>query len=247
MRAQRLVLLISPRLDALGPVRAAFFGSLILSWLALLRGDPVNRDGVIYLDAARTILEQGLSAVGQLNPVWMTFSTHVAGIAAATGLKTEAAAHLLNALFLAGACGLLVAVTRRRMPEAAWAACLVALAMPAYNGYRDMVLREFGFWFFCLLALWLAMRWEDAPRWREVVACQAAFAMAACFRLEAIAFYPALMLWQLAAVPAGQRLRRADSIWWPSRRRARTPMPKADSGRTGWSRSSASPTRRGTA
>jgi len=212
VRAQRLVLRNSAWLEAVGPVRAAFFGSLILSWLALLRGDLVNRDGVIYLDAARTILEQGLAAVGQLNPVWMAFSTLVAGIAALTGLKPEAAAHLLNALFLAGACGLLVAVTRRRMPEAAWAACLVALAMPAYNGYRDMVLREFGFWFFCLLALWLAMRWEDAPRWREAIACQAVLALAAFFRLEAIAFYPALMLWQLFAAPSGQRLRRAFMI-----------------------------------
>lgn len=198
--------------DTLGPVRAAFLGSLLLSLVALVRGDLVNRDGVIYLDAARTLLEQGPAAIGQLNPVWMAFSSLVAGIAAITGLSPENAAHALNALLLAGSCGLLVAITRRRLPEAAWAACLVALAMPAYNGYRDMVLREFGFWFFCLLALWLAMRWEESPRWREAIACQAALALAACFRLEAIAFYPALMLWQLFSAPAGRRLRLAFMI-----------------------------------
>lgn len=212
MGAVRLALLEPSRWGSLGPVRAAFLGSLILSWIAHIRGDLVNRDGVIYLDAARTILEHGLSAVGQLNPVWMVFSSLVAGISALTGLKHETAAHVLNALFLAGSCGLLVAVTRRRMPEAAWAACLVALAMPAYNGYRDMVLREFGFWFFCLLALWLALRWQETQEWRGAIACQAALAVAACFRLEAIAFYPALMLWQLFSAPAGRRLRLAFMI-----------------------------------
>ncbi|MCG3168248.1 MAG: hypothetical protein POELPBGB_04052 [Bacteroidia bacterium] len=82
--------------------------------------------------------------------------------------------------------------------------------MPAYNGYRNELLREYGFWFFCLLAFWLAMRWEDAaPRWREAIACQLALGVAALFRLEAVAFYPALMLWQAFAAPPGQRLRRA--------------------------------------
>jgi hypothetical protein len=80
--------------------------------------------------------------------------------------------------------------------------------MPAYNGYRGELLREYGFWFFCLLAFWLAMRWEATGRWREALACQLALGIAALFRLEAVAFYPALMLWQIFAAPAGQRMRR---------------------------------------
>ncbi|MCA1974546.1 MAG: hypothetical protein LDL44_17055, partial [Caenispirillum sp.] len=70
------------------------------------------------------------------------------------------------------------------------------------------ILREYGFWFFCLLAFWLAMRWQEAPRWREALVCQLALGIAALFRLEAVAFFPALMLWQAFAAPAGQRLRR---------------------------------------
>lgn len=195
---------------ALGPVRAAFLASLLLSLVAV-QGSLINRDGIIYIDTARAILEQGLQAPRQ-GIDWQFLSILIACTALPTGLSAETAAHVLNALMLAGACALLVAITLRRLPEAAWAACLVVLAMPAYNQYRNEILREYGFWFFCLLAFWLAMRWDEAQRRRDAIACQLALAAAALFRLEAVAFYPALMLWQAFAAPAGHKLRRVLAI-----------------------------------
>ncbi|MBE7422482.1 MAG: glycosyltransferase family 39 protein [Zoogloeaceae bacterium] len=189
-----------------GPVRAAFVGSLLLSWVAL-SGALINRDGIHYVEVARAMLEQGF-ALQRGGADWQFLSILMAGLSALTGMTPETSGHLLNALLLAGTCSLLVAIVRRRLPEAAWAACLVVLAMPAYNGYRNELLREYGFWFFCALSFWLAMRWEAAPRWREALACQLALGIAALFRLEAVAFYPALMLWQAFAAPAGQRVRR---------------------------------------
>jgi 4-amino-4-deoxy-L-arabinose transferase-like glycosyltransferase len=197
---------LSAALRVIGPVRAAFVASLLLSWIAL-SGSLINRDGIFYVDAARAMLEQGF-ALQRDGIDWQFLSMLMAGLSAVTGIAPETAGHLLDAVFLAGACGLVVTITRRRAPEAAWAACLVVLAMPAYNQYRHEILREYGFWFFCLLAFWLAMRWQDAPRWREAIACQLAIGLAALFRLEAVAFYPALMLWQVFSAPAGQRLRR---------------------------------------
>lgn len=191
---------------SVGPVRAAFLGSLLLSWIAL-DGALINRDGIHYVEAARAMLEEGF-LFRHPGFDWQFLSILMASLSALTGLAPETAGHLLNALMLAGTCSLLVAITRQRLPEAAWAACLVVLAMPAYNGYRNELLREYGYWFFCLLAFWLAMRWEAAPRWREAIACQLALGIAALFRLEAVAFYPALMLWQAMAAPAGLRLRR---------------------------------------
>ncbi len=191
---------------AIGPVRAAFIGSLLLSLIAL-GGSLINRDGIFYVDAARAMLEQGFAL--QRNGVdWQFLSMLMAGLSALTGLAPETAGHLFNALLLAGTCSLLVVITRYRLPEAAWAACLVVLAMPAYNQYRNELLREYGFWFFSMLAFWLAMRWEESHGWREAIACQLALGAAVLFRLEAVAFYPALILWQAFAAPAGQRLRR---------------------------------------
>ena len=193
---------------ALGPVRLAFLGSLLLSLIAAMNGALINKDGIFYVEAARAILEQGVGMMRQ-NAALQFLPLLTAALSKLTGLRLEAAAHLLNALFLAGACSLVVAITRRRLPEAAWAACLVVLAMPAYNGYRGDILREFGFWFFSILAFWLAMRWEESNRLHEAIAAQLALGCAALFRLEAIAFFPALMLWQAFAAPSGHRLRRA--------------------------------------
>ncbi len=196
--------------EAVGPVRAAFIGSLLLSLVAV-QGQLVNRDGIYYLERARAILEGGLSD-GVRPGEWAFLPVLIAAFSAVTRVGPETAAHILNALFLAGACALLVAWVRRRSSETAWAACLVVLAMPGYNQYRHEILREYGFWFFCLLGLWLAMRWGETERWREALGCQLALGIAALFRLEAVAFFPALMLWQAFEAPAGQRLRRALGI-----------------------------------
>lgn len=199
----------------LGSVRLAFLASLLLSLIAI-EGHLINRDGIYYIDKAGAILERGLAEgmkEGALSPQlkkvgeWVFLPVMIAAVSSVTRLGPEAAAHALNALFLAGTCALLVAWVRRRSAEAAWVACLVVLAIPAYNQYRHEILREFGFWFFSILAFWLAMRYGETRRWREAMACQFALVAAALFRLEAVVFYPVLMLWQALSAPDGQRLR----------------------------------------
>lgn len=196
--------------QALGPVRAAFLGSLLLSLVAA-QGHLVNRDGIYYLETARAFLEGGWLA-GLRAGEWAFLPMLIAALSFVTKASLETTALVLNALLLAGTCALLTGITRRRLPEAAWLACLVVLAMPAYNQYRNEILREYGFWFFSVLAFWLAMRWAESPRWREAIACQLALAVAALFRLEAVVFFPALMFWQAFAAPSGQRARRVLGI-----------------------------------
>ena len=191
---------------AIGPVRLAFAGSLALSLVVALGGSLINKDGIYYIHAARMIAEQGLGAARQEFSLQF-LSILVAGLHRLSGLPLEAAAALINALFAAGTCALLVDITRRRLPEAAWAACLVALSLPAFNGLRDEILREHGFWFFALLAMWLAMRWEAQRGWPLALAVQFALLLASLFRLEAVAFFPALMLWQAFSAAPGERLK----------------------------------------
>jgi len=191
-----------------GPVRTAFLASLLLSYIAV-QGHLVNRDGIYYLETAQAILEDGIG-MALRNGGWNFLPLLIATLSAATTLGPETAAHGLNALLMAGTCALAVDLVRRRAPEAAWMACLVVLAMPAYNQYRNEILREYGFWFFCMLGFWLAMRQKTSPRWRDALASQFALAVAALFRLEAVAFYPALMLWQAFSAPGGMKLKR---VW----------------------------------
>jgi hypothetical protein len=193
-----------------GPVRTTFLISLLLTLIAVQKG-TINRDGMLYVDTARAFLEEGLMAAFQVYP-WPFMSILMAWVAQASGLDLETSGYVLSALFMAGACALLVVCARRMFPEAVWHIVLVLLALPGLNGYRDELLREYGCWFFCMLAIWLALRWSDAPRWPMALGIQAALAIAALFRPEALALFPALLFWQWFSAARDQRLRRIAMI-----------------------------------
>ncbi|QLC77512.1 hypothetical protein LPB260_22625 [Pseudomonas sp. LPB0260] len=169
----------------------AFWGSLLLSFIAVLGVATVGKDAAFYLDIAQRSVEQGpLVAFKVFN--WPWFPLLLAGTHVLTGLPLEASAYLWCAFFLAGTCALLVDCVRRSFPGAAPWACLVVLSVPAFNSFRSDILREYGFWFFSVLALWLALRWYERRSWFGAVAIQVSIVMAALFRLEAILLIAAI-------------------------------------------------------
>ncbi|MBK8524401.1 MAG: hypothetical protein IPL58_09980 [Betaproteobacteria bacterium] len=172
----------------LNPVATALAGSLLLSLVARL-GSTINRDGMLYINTAQAFLDGGFAAA-KASFAWPFLSIGIALVSKLTGLGLENAGYLLNALFMAGACALMVACVVRRAPELAWWSCLTVLALPGFNEYRNELLREFGCWFFVMLACWLALRWEEKPSWPGAVAIQLSVGTAAlsaqrlwpCFR-----------------------------------------------------------------
>jgi hypothetical protein len=166
---------------------------------------------MLYVETARAFMDGGLEAALTVFP-WPFLSIAMAWVSQVAGIGLEASGYLLNALFMAGACALLVASAARLYPEASWYACLVVLSLPGLNGYRDELLREYGAWFFIILAFWLAMRWGDKPSWLRALAVQVALIVGALFRPETLAFFPALVMWQVFASPAEGRWRRLVQI-----------------------------------
>lgn len=190
----------------LTPARAVFAGSLLLSLVARL-GSTLNRDGMLYAKGAQAFLDGGFAAAREVFN-WPFLPVAMGVVAKLTGLGPENAGYLLNALFMAGACALMVACVERRQPELAWIAGLVTLALPGLNEYRNELLREYGCWFFVMLSFWLALRWAERPRWPAAFAVQAALGAGALFRPEALALFPALLLWQFFDAPRSERRRR---------------------------------------
>ncbi|WP_153111744.1 glycosyltransferase family 39 protein [Propionivibrio limicola] len=190
----------------LTPARVTFAASLMLSLIAHL-GGMLNRDGMLYVTTARAFLDGGFVAAKAMFS-WPFLSILMALVSQATGLGLENAGHLLNTLFMAGACTLLVKNVERLQPETAWWAALAVLAIPGLNEYRHELIREFGCWFFIMLALWQALRWNGRPTWVGALLIQVVLAMAMLFRPEAAALFPALLLWQLFEAPRHERLRR---------------------------------------
>ena len=208
--ASRLKELVS----TIPPAWLAFLGSLFLSIIAIYGTEEPNRDGMLYIETARLITEGGLAAA-RAKFDWIIFPILIAFTSKISGLGYETAAYLFNALLLAGVCTTLVRITEELEKRAAWSACLVALAIPAINHYREFLIREFGFWLFCLLAILCALRWARRPNWAGGSIIQACLVAASLFRVEAAAFFAALALWQVLAAGAWrQRLQRLLMLAW---------------------------------
>ncbi len=185
------------------PVGTTFTASLLLSLIAWLNS-TVNRDGMLYVKAATAFGDGGFSAAKEVFN-WPFLPVAMGVVSQISGLSPETAGYVLNAFFMAGACALMVACIESRQREIAWAACLTVLALPGLNEYRNELLREFGCWFFVMLALWLAQRWSNQPRWKGAFVVQAALGTAALFRPEALALFPALIAWQWFEAPSDER------------------------------------------
>lgn len=190
----------------LTPRMVVFWLSLIMSAIAH-HGKTINGDGILYVHTAQLFLEQGFSAAKAAFS-WPLLPILMAGISKISGLELGLSGHILNALFLAGCGVLLLSILAKVWPETVWPTCFVILAIPGLNEYRHELLREYGSWFFLLLAWWFAIRWNESMRWRDVLAAQASVLASALFRPEAIAFLPAMVLWQLASKREEGRLRR---------------------------------------
>jgi len=192
--------------DRLTPVRTTFVASLLLSLIAWF-GSAVNRDGMLYVRAAHAFLDGGFTAAREIFN-WPFLPIVMGIVSKISGLSPETSGYLLNALFMAGACALMVACIERRQRDLAWAACLTVLALPGLNEYRNELLREYGCWFFVMLSFWLAQRCSDRPRWPGALAVQATLGVAALFRPEAAALFAALIAWQWFDAPREERWRR---------------------------------------
>lgn len=181
------------------PATVTFFLSLVLSFIARWPRETLNRDGMLYVDTARIFAEEGLAAaLGNFD--WIAYPVLIGLGAQVTGLPYEAVGHMLGALLLAGACAVMVKQVQVFMPQCGWLACLVVLSLPAMNAFRDDILRENGYWFFILLAFWIASRNPAQPGLLRIFLPTVALGAGALFRVEAIAFYPALTLWQWCAM-----------------------------------------------
>lgn len=184
------------RLQKVSPVWLTLFASVLLSLIAISGEATVGKDAAFYLDVAKDASEHGwVAAQERFN--WPWFALLLAWSHAVTGFSLEFLAYGWCVLFMAGTCALLVDSVRREAPQAVWWAVLVVLSMPAFNQFRSDILREFGFWFFIALSLWLALSWRAEGGWLRLLALLLALVCAALFRLEALFVVGALALWQL--------------------------------------------------
>ncbi len=153
---------------------------------------------MLYIQTASIFINEGLAAA-RANFDWVFFPACIAFVAKITGLGLETAAYTLNSLLFAGICATIVRIVQAQFPSAAWYACLVVLSFPSFNEQRNELIREVGWWFFCLQALLATLRWQRRPGYGNGLTVQGLLAIACLFRVEAVVFFGSLALWQLFA------------------------------------------------
>lgn len=177
------------------PVLCAFITSLLLSLIALYFHPILGRDSALYIDVASTFVLEGFA-----NPTsrfdWPWLPLIIALVHKVTGLSVTGSGYLLMAGLMAGTCALITRATQLFNPAAAWWGCLVSVSLPAFNAYRDAILREPGFWMFSALSLVTVGLWAKTPyhRWPYLMASVSAIVLAMMFRLEATFLFGALGL-----------------------------------------------------
>lgn len=181
------------------PLAISFFGSLILSIVALYFNPVLARDSIFYLDISSRLVDEGFSnAVQHYGWPWM--SVIVAAIHSMTGLSIIYTGLIITALLMATTCAALTRASQLLNPASAWWACLISLSIPAFNSYRDSVLREPGLWLSAALVMLSLALWHQKKQYRHLILGLIYIFIGSLFRLEAVFLLIPLataVFWQL--------------------------------------------------
>lgn len=180
---------------AAAPLVVAVLGSLALSLAAVWQDPVINRDGVLYLLAARLLVAGDWQAALALHPL-PGYPLLLAGVSLLPGLDAEAAAHWVNAALSAGLAAGFVSLVARLDTRAAarWLAVLLVLAWASGNDYRSELIRDHGYLCLVMWALLALLTDHDRPHWRLALGWMLLILGAALFRVEAIVL---ALLWPL--------------------------------------------------
>ncbi|MBU13773.1 MAG: hypothetical protein CMQ14_01635 [Gammaproteobacteria bacterium] len=166
--------------------------SLALSGFAVAFASIPNDDAYTYIRTAEIFLEHGVGAAIS-HYTWAGYPILIA-LVSLLGLSLFTSAYVLNAIFFAILAYAFISILRHLddSNRIAWLAALTVLAYPELNEYRDMVLRDVGFWAMLLLALWRFMVFVDTRQFSHSVFFVLAMIGAMLFRAEAVIYLVAI-------------------------------------------------------
>lgn len=195
-----------------------FVISLFLSWTQVLSDPIINKDGIIYIQSAHFIsLGDWITASKLYN--WLLYPTLIASLSQLLNIGLETSAHLWNGLFTATTCCLFVALVQAlggHRKRILWFAALVVLCYPKLNQYRDLIIRDHGYWTFYLLTALSFFKLYEHVRtpWLVLFACSAV--LATLFRTEGLLLLIGLsliLIWHHRSMWANLTEKQKKSIW----------------------------------
>ncbi|MBI5448587.1 MAG: hypothetical protein HY939_07710 [Gammaproteobacteria bacterium] len=170
---------------------AIFCALLVLC--SISRGEPINPDGLLYLQAAQVYLSTGLKASMAIFP-WPFITLTIATTHQITHLPLLQSAYLLNILlvmlFVWGFTGLTQTLTTedKEKRTTLLAAALLAALYPTLHRNAELITRDLGYWAFTLLSLTYLIRYAQQPSWRKALSFGVLQVLATLYRSEGLYF-----------------------------------------------------------
>ena len=166
----------------------AVAASLVLSIFTLLLQEIPNSDAYTYVRTAEIFLADGVVAAYQ-HYSWATYSILI-GSVSVTGLDVFSAGLFVNAMFYAILVYAFLSIVKEindYQPLLAIAAICI-LVYPQLNEYRDLLIRDIGFWALSLTAFWQYLLYAKTRSLRPAFIFCTCLLLAASFRVEALAY-----------------------------------------------------------
>ncbi len=170
----------------------AVFASLLLSGFSTLNASLPNDDAYTYLRAAQIFLDDGVSAAIS-HYTWAGYPILI-GVASMSGLSLLEAAYALNAVFFSVLVFSYISIVQRidKARLMAQLGAATVLAYPELNEYRDMIIRDIGYWSLSLFAIWRFILFSSSRKFSELAAFVVSMVAAALFRAEALVYLIAI-------------------------------------------------------
>lgn len=182
------------------PAWMAVFISLFLSFINVITDDVINSDGMLYSEVAETLLKGDIqAAIAQFS--WPFYPLLVGIFSKISFLDFETSAHLFNAGFLALLAFVFVRCSQL-MGGDKWVAIFAAVLLltnVTLNGYRDLIIRDHGYWAFFFTALFFFLQYHQTKLTKYALGFGVSILIALLFRPEGIVFalwVPFILLFQ---------------------------------------------------
>lgn len=166
----------------------AVTASLVLSVFTLLLQEVPNSDAYTYVRTAEIFLADGIAAAYQ-HYSWASYSILI-GIVSSVGLDVFSAGLFVNAIFYAILVYAFLSIVREvndSRPLLAIAAVCI-LVYPQLNEYRELLIRDIGFWALSVTALWQYLLFAKTQSLHSAIIFCGCLLLAAAFRAEALAY-----------------------------------------------------------
>jgi len=182
------------------PAWMAAFISLVLSFVNVITDDLINSDGIVYSEVAGAFLKGDVqAAIAQFS--WPFYPLLVGIISKVSFLSFETTAHLLNAGLLALLAYIFVRCSQI-MGGDKWVAIFAAVLLltnVTLNGYRDLIIRDHGYWAFFFTALFFFLQYNQTKLTKYALGFGISILIAVLFRIEGVVFAlcaPLILLFQ---------------------------------------------------